>query len=219
MLIFKGKNRVTSGYKLPDRPDHNGMDIVGDDNPDVHSVVDGIVKSSTIIKDKNNPTWEWGNYVRVDDSKGNRYFYCHLKTRSVKVGDVVKQGNKIGVMGNTGYSFGNHTHFEVRDKTNTPINPATILGIENAKGIYEAEPDEWFKTTKGEWQYRKNGCFVKSDWVFSNGFWYWIDCNGIMLTGLQTIKGKLYYLNEKSSNGIPLGACIITDKNGAIGVK
>ena len=219
MLIFKGKNRVTSGYKLPDRPDHNGMDIVGDDNHDVHSVVDGVVKSSTKITDKSNPTWEWGNYVRIDDNKGNRFFYCHLKTRSVKVGDVVKQGDKIGVMGNTGYSFGAHTHFEVRDKTNTPINPATFLNIANAKGTYKAEPDGWFKTIKDEWQYRRNGVFVKSDWIFSNGFWYWLDSKGIMLTGLQKIKGKLYYLNEKSSSDIPLGACIITDKNGAIGVK
>ena len=216
MLIFKGKNRVTSGFRLPDRPDHNGMDIVGDNNPDVHSVVDGVVKYSTKITDKSNPTWEWGNYVRIDDSKGNRYYYCHLKSRSVKVGQKVNQGDKIGVMGNTGYSFGAHTHFEVRDKTNTPINPAPFLGIANERGIFEAEPDGWFINTKKEWQYRRNGIFVKNDWVLFNDSWYWLGADAVMLTGLQTIKGKLYYLNEKASNGIPLGACIITDKNGVV---
>lgn len=216
MLIFKGKNRVTSGFRLPDRPDHNGMDIVGDNNPDVHSVVDGVVKSSTKITDKSNPTWEWGNYVRIDDSKGNRFYYCHLKSRSVKVGQKVNQGDKIGVMGNTGYSFGAHTHFEVRDKTNTPINPAPFLGIANERGIFEAEADGWFLSTKGDWQYRRNGIFVKNDWILFNDWWYWLGADAVMLTGLQTIKGKLYYLNEKASNGVPLGACIITDKNGVV---
>ena len=66
MLIFRGRNRVTSGYRLPDRPDHNGLDIVGDDSTDVLCPVAGTVKSSTMITNKNDSTWEWGNYVRVD---------------------------------------------------------------------------------------------------------------------------------------------------------
>lgn len=35
MLIFAGRNRITSGFRLPDRPDHSGLDIVGDDSRDI----------------------------------------------------------------------------------------------------------------------------------------------------------------------------------------
>ena len=42
----------------------------------------------------------------------------------------------VGVQGNTGYSFGEHCHFEVR-KNNVSINPAPLLGIENKIGTYK----------------------------------------------------------------------------------
>lgn len=63
-LLFKGRNRITSGYRLPERKDHNGLDIVGIDSRDILCPADGIVKSSTMITDRSNLTWQWGNYVR-----------------------------------------------------------------------------------------------------------------------------------------------------------
>lgn len=39
--------------------------------------------------------------------------YAHMSSRSVNVGDVVVGGHTIGVIGNTGFSFGTHLHFEV----------------------------------------------------------------------------------------------------------
>ncbi len=38
MMIFKGRNRVTSGFRLAARPSHNGIDLVGDDDKTVHAV-------------------------------------------------------------------------------------------------------------------------------------------------------------------------------------
>jgi murein DD-endopeptidase MepM/ murein hydrolase activator NlpD len=114
---------------------HGGVDLVGVGGTAVCSVCDGKVVSSTIITDKNNLTWQWGNYVCVDDGKGKRIYYCHLNSRAVKVGDTVKKGQRIGIMGNTGYSFGAHLHFEVR-QNNKAINAADYLGIPNKTGSY-----------------------------------------------------------------------------------
>ena len=111
---------------------HNGVDLVGEGGTFVCSVCDGKVVSSTMITDKSNRTWEWGNYVCVE-ADGKRMYYCHLASRAVKVGDTVKKGQRIGIMGNTGYSFGAHLHFEVR-VNNKAINAADFLGIPNKAG-------------------------------------------------------------------------------------
>lgn len=217
MLIFKGKNRITSAYQLPDRPDHNGLDIVGDDSKDVLCPVTGTVKSSTIITNKNDSTWEWGNYVRVDDKDGNRLFFCHMDSRAVKVGQTVKPGDKLGVMGNTGYSFGAHTHFEVRKPDGkTTSNPAAYLGIPNAKGIYTDEGKTGWVNEGEAWYYYENGKPVKAVWRFWDGWWYWLGDDGKMCTGLTEIQGKQYYLQEETQGNIPKGACIITNNQGEI---
>lgn len=112
---------------------HPGLDLVGISDYTVVSVTDGTVISSCIVTDKNNLTWEWGNYVCVQAPDGTKFYYCHLKSRSVSKGDKIQAGTKIGIMGNTGYSFGAHLHFEIR-KGSEKINPAIYLGIPNKAG-------------------------------------------------------------------------------------
>lgn len=223
MLIFKGRNRVTSGYRLSDRPDHNGLDIVGDDSKDILCPVEGTVKSSTIITNKNDPTWEWGNYVRVDDKDGNRLYFCHMASRAVSVGQKVSPGTKLGVMGNTGYSFGAHTHFEVRKADNTTrLNPATYIGIPNVKGTYEDSDtmSEWVNEGNDRFKYYSNGVLQTNKWIKTDGWWYRVGSDGVMLTGYVKIGNEIFYLNkERTTVGslyIPLGACIITDERGNI---
>lgn len=114
---------------------HSGVDLVGEGSTAVCSVCDGTVLVSQIITDKSNRTWEWGNYVAVQASDGAVIYYCHLASRAVKKGDKVKTGQRIGIMGNTGYSFGAHLHFEVR-RNNKAINAAEYLGIPNKTGTY-----------------------------------------------------------------------------------
>ena len=222
MFLFSGKNRVTSGYRLSDRPDHNGIDIVGEDSNLIRCPVFGTVMTSIIVTDKNDLTWEWGNFVRVDDNAGNRYFFCHMAERRVKVGDKVNPGTILGVMGNTGYSTGPHTHFEARKADNvTRLDPAKILGIPNAKGVYEEKPSDipsgWIKASGNRWQYSKNGKLLKSEWLHdTDGYWYFLGADTYMVTGLQEIAGKLYFFNPARKHNIPTGACIITDGSGAI---
>ena len=220
MLIFKGRNRITSGYRLSDRPDHNGLDIVGDDSRDILCPLEGTVSASTIITNKNDPTWEWGNYECVRDKDQNRYYFCHMSSRNVSVGQKVKIGDKLGVMGNTGYSFGGHTHFEIRKPDNyTRINPAEYLGIPNAKGTYEESDNRngWVATAN-KFYFYKEGAPVRSQWVKTDGWWYYVGSDGSMQTGFVQVGNEVFYLNEKRTTinnlYIPLGACIITDKRG-----
>lgn len=216
MLIFRGRNRVTSGYRLPDRPGHNGLDIVGDDSHDVLCPVSGTVKSSTIITDKSNSTWEWGNYVRVDDADGNRLFFCHLDSRAVKVGQKVNPGDKLGVMGNTGYSFGAHTHFEVRKSDGkTTLDPAAYLGIPNARGTYSEGKTGWVQAGKS-WYYYEDGAPVMASWRQIDGKWYYLGEDGRMADDLQTIDGKEYFFFTKSEGGRLHGEMAQTDETGAL---
>jgi Peptidase family M23 len=58
-----------------------------------------------------------GNYVVLDLGDGRYAFYAHLKSGSVGVqaGDVVRRGQRIGDVGNSGSSTGAHLHFHVMD--------------------------------------------------------------------------------------------------------
>lgn len=139
-MIYSGKFRVTSifGNRTLNgvQETHKGIDVVGIESKNICAVAPGVVKVSTIITDKNNPTWQWGNYVRVDGDDGMKYYYCHMASRYVSAGQRVAEGDHLGVEGNTGYSFGNHCHFEVRDASGNSVNPAPFLGADNRIGIY-----------------------------------------------------------------------------------
>lgn len=138
-MIYSGKYKVTSPFgmrTLNGKPDdHPGIDVVGITDKHVCAVVGGRVAASMIVTDKSNRTWEWGNYVRVDGDDGRRYYYCHLSKRLVSVGRRVEAGEHIGIEGNTGYSFGSHCHFEVREN-GVSVDPAPFLGIPNKTGTY-----------------------------------------------------------------------------------
>ena len=144
-IPFKGTQvKLTSGYGnrvLNGKANfHAGYDLVGIGSRTVVAAVGGTVVVSRIITDKSNRTWEWGNYVCVRGDDGRQYYYCHLASRTVEKGTRVKVGDKLGVMGNTGYSFGAHLHFEVREKDGrTTVNPEAVLGIPNREGVYTAE--------------------------------------------------------------------------------
>ena len=158
MMIFKGRNRVTSGFRLAARPSHNGIDLVGDDDKTVHAVAGGTVGFAGIVsKSAGGLTWQWGYYVRIDGNDGRKYYYCHLAAGSLRVraGQRVQAGTALGTMGNTGYSFGAHTHFEVRNAYGTPIDPAGYAGVRNAVGTYTDTTDKeddmkFLKVTSGK---------------------------------------------------------------------
>lgn len=128
-VLKHGVCEVTQEYK---GSAHNGIDIVKEgyqlDNIVAHS--DGVVVqvidncNGNTPNNSNNP----GNMVKIDHNNGyfTRYLHLAYGTVKVKAGDRVKKGQVIGYMGNTGYSFGGHLHFEVWNGNNR-INPTEYL--------------------------------------------------------------------------------------------
>lgn len=72
-----------------------------------------------------------GNYVEIRHIAGLSTRYGHLDKAIVKEGDTVVQGQKIGIMGNTGVSTGYHLHFEIRLGTQVK-NPLTFLRLKDS---------------------------------------------------------------------------------------
>lgn len=147
--------RITSkfGYRIHPidhvRRMHSGLDIVSDVGGKfpIYAVGGGrVVRSRQVARTgcKDN-TWQWGQYVAVQQYDGKTVYYCHLSKRNVKAGEVISAGQQIGISGSTGYSTGIHLHFEVRNAKGVAINAADYLGIPNQVGsvkIPQLEPRE-----------------------------------------------------------------------------
>jgi len=98
---------------------HPGLDIANDYGTPIEATADGEVVFSG---------WYggYGNMVQVDHGNGIVTVYGHCAQNLVNVGDRVKKGTTIAYMGSTGYSTGNHVHYEVR-VNGTAVNPANFL--------------------------------------------------------------------------------------------
>lgn len=57
--------------------------------------------------------YSYGNYVEIDHGNGYKTLYAHMSAIAVTQGQAVAQGDKIGEVGSTGNSTGNHCHFEM----------------------------------------------------------------------------------------------------------
>lgn len=76
----------------------------------VKAAADGVVMTTK------NLSSSYGTYVVIQHANGLQTYYAHGTSGSISVepGDIVKQGQKIMLSGNTGNSSGAHLHFEVR---------------------------------------------------------------------------------------------------------
>ncbi|HKK13189.1 MAG TPA: M23 family metallopeptidase [Gammaproteobacteria bacterium] len=94
---------------------HPGIDFAGKKGSAVVAVAAGVVTWA-------GPRSGYGNLVEINHGNGLTTRYGHNEKVLVKVGQKVRQGQKIALMGSTGRSTGPHCHFEVR-RNGKPINP------------------------------------------------------------------------------------------------
>jgi murein DD-endopeptidase MepM/ murein hydrolase activator NlpD len=99
---------------------HTGIDLVERFGSPVFAADDGVV---ALV---GSSSQGYGRYVVIAHSGGLDTLYGHLSTALVKVGQVVVQGQTIGLEGSTGNSTGPHLHFELRIKQQ-PIDPTPYL--------------------------------------------------------------------------------------------
>ena len=87
---------------------HKGLDLIVRNRGDlsIKSLTNGTVVNSTYSD-------SYGHTVQVEDENGMYHLYAHMSSRNVKVGDIVKVGDVLGIEGTTGWSTGNHLHYEV----------------------------------------------------------------------------------------------------------
>jgi len=99
---------------------HTGIDMTEPFGSPVYAADDGIV---ALVGSSSSG---YGNYVVIAHSGGLDTLYGHLSTALVKPGQLVVQGQPIGLEGSSGNSTGPHLHFELRINQ-TPVNPAPYL--------------------------------------------------------------------------------------------
>lgn len=118
-------SRISSGFGL--RPDpfsglramHRGIDFEAQEGTPVRAVADGLVARVAATPD-------YGNVVEITHRDGRATRYGHLKVALVRMGQVVRRGEVIAQVGNTGRSTGPHLHFEALE-LGVPLNPLAFF--------------------------------------------------------------------------------------------
>lgn len=120
-----GKGWMSSAYGMRIDPingrrqKHNGVDFAGSSGDEVIAVAAGVV------------TWAdkrsgYGQMVEINHGSGYTTRYGHHQELLVRVGDIVKKGQAVGLMGSSGRSTGPHVHFEVY-RNGRLEDPATYI--------------------------------------------------------------------------------------------
>ncbi|NPV69809.1 MAG: peptidoglycan DD-metalloendopeptidase family protein [Firmicutes bacterium] len=115
-FAWPAQGSITSRYGSRRGGFHHGLDIAAPVGTPVMAADSGMVAFAGRLP-------YYGNVVRLDHGEGKAVtVYGHLSKILVKQGEVVKRGQVIGNVGNTGRSTGPHLHFEIR-LNGSPTDP------------------------------------------------------------------------------------------------
>lgn len=108
-LIRPVSGTVTSRFGSRWGRSHKGIDIGAPKGTPIKAVASG-----TVTVAQYGYSGGYGNYVMISHGNGVQTLYGHCNSLNVSVGEQVSQGQFIAFVGNTGNSFGNHLHLEIR---------------------------------------------------------------------------------------------------------
>ncbi|WP_414143993.1 M23 family metallopeptidase [Burkholderia stagnalis] len=126
---------------------HTGVDLAAPSGTRVDAAADGTV--SFVGTDPGG----YGKYVIVDHADGYSTYYAHLSAfaHGLKVGEPVKQGQRLGSVGMTGAATGPHLHFEVR-AADQPVDPlVTLASAQTALSDMQLTA---FRQEAAQWRFR-----------------------------------------------------------------
>lgn len=106
---------------------HGGIDFAAKEGSPIKAVASGVV---TFAGERSG----YGILVEINHGNGNSTRYGHCKEILVAVGDLVKKGQEVALVGSTGRSTGPHVHFEV-------VRNGSIV---NPREYVDAKPSELF---------------------------------------------------------------------------
>ncbi len=110
---------------------HAGLDLIGPRQAAVYSAAPGVV----VFAGRKGP---YGRAVEIDHGLGVKTRYAHLSAINVQLGETVPLSKRIGAMGSTGRSTGQHLHYEIL-LDDEPVDPAKF--IEAGYHVFKQQED------------------------------------------------------------------------------
>ncbi len=107
-----GAVTVSMGYGSREHPItgtsymHYGVDLAAEDGTPVCAAKSGTVTDAAYSESQ-------GYHVTIDHGDGSASTYAHLHDYTVRAGETVAQGQRIGAVGQSGWAVGPHLHFEI----------------------------------------------------------------------------------------------------------
>lgn len=98
---------------------HRGVDFAGKEGDSIIAVADGVVTWAA-------PRYGYGEMVEINHGNGYATRYAHNAENLVKVGDEVRKGQTVALMGDTGRATGPNLHFEVLHR-GVRVNPVKFI--------------------------------------------------------------------------------------------
>ncbi|MGB5918124.1 M23 family metallopeptidase [Arcobacter sp.] len=124
---------------------HRGIDLRAHLKTSVFATADGVVR---YVQPKN--TGDYGRVIILSHNFGFETVYAHLSATKVKLGDVIKKNQVIGMSGSSGRSTGPHLHYEVR-YASMVLNPRDFIdwNLKKFDSIFS-------KQRRVQWEYLVN---------------------------------------------------------------
>ncbi|HRH01503.1 MAG TPA: M23 family metallopeptidase [Bacteroidia bacterium] len=125
-IANKDLRRMASGYGFRTHPIyktehfHSGIDFSANVGTEIYATGDGVVERADDLAQG------YGNHVVINHGYGYETLYGHMSKIIARVGQHVKRGDIIGLVGSTGMSTAPHLHYEVI-KNQNKINPINFF--------------------------------------------------------------------------------------------